>query len=195
MSVSIDRKMPGQSFLGGWRGVRDERVVVIGAGVGGLVAALLLAASGLAVTVVERAAAPGGKMREVEVDGRPIDSGPTVLTMRGVFEEIAADAGATLDDLVTLHPAEVLARHAWSGGARLDLFANVDRSADAIGVLAGADEARRFRAFCERARRIYATLERPFIRADRPSLTGLVAGVPFFDLWRITPFATMWQEL
>lgn len=175
--------------------MRDGRVVVVGAGVGGLVAALLLAARGLAVTVVERAAAPGGKMREVEVAGRRIDSGPTVLTMRGVFEEVAAEAGAALDDLVTLRPAEVLARHAWGGGARLDLFADVDRSADAVGDLAGADEARRFRAFCERARRVYATLERPFIRADRPSLAGLVAGVPFLDLWRITPFATMWREL
>ena len=108
----------------------------------------------------------------------------------GVRGDRSAEAGAALDD-----PSRCARPRSWratpgAAGARLDLFADVDRSADAIGVLAGADEARRFRAFCERARRIYATLERPFIRADRPSLTGLVAGVPFLDLWRITPFAT-----
>ncbi len=62
--------------------MRTQRVAVIGAGVGGLVAALLLAAHGLDVTVVERAPAPGSKMREVEVAGARLDAGPTVLTMR-----------------------------------------------------------------------------------------------------------------
>jgi 1-hydroxycarotenoid 3,4-desaturase len=69
--------------------VRD-RVVVIGAGVGGLVGALALASRGVAVTVVERAEGPGGKMREVGVGRARLDSGPTVFTMRSVFEEIFA---------------------------------------------------------------------------------------------------------
>ena len=68
------------------------RVVVIGAGVAGLSAALLLAARGLEVTVLERAAAPGGKMREVAVGDARIDGGPTVFTMRWVFEELFAEA-------------------------------------------------------------------------------------------------------
>ena len=72
----------------------SQRVVVIGAGIGGLVAALELARRGCEVTVLERATAPGGKMRVVEVAGRAIDAGPTVLTMRWVFDEIFADAGA-----------------------------------------------------------------------------------------------------
>jgi 1-hydroxycarotenoid 3,4-desaturase len=109
--------------------VQSDRVVVIGAGIGGLVAALLLAARGLAVTVVERASAPGGKMREVVVGGAPIDAGPTVFTMRWVLDEILAEAGARPDDHLALHRAETLARHAWDDGSRLDLFADIDRSA------------------------------------------------------------------
>lgn len=171
------------------------RVVVIGAGIGGLAAALDLAGRGLDVTVLERADAPGGKMRQVEVAGARIDAGPTVFTMRWVFEALFADAGASLGDHLTLHPAAVLARHAWSADERLDLFADVDRSADAIGAFAGPAAARGFLAHCEQARGIYATLERPFIRSARPTPLSLVRDAGFADMWRIKPFETMWQAL
>ena len=70
-----------------------ERVVIIGAGVGGLSAALDLAARGYQVDVLERAPTVGGKMRQVVVDGAPIDAGPTVMTMRWTFDELCARAG------------------------------------------------------------------------------------------------------
>jgi 1-hydroxycarotenoid 3,4-desaturase len=117
--------------------MRTHRVAVIGAGIGGLVAALGLAARGVDGTVLERAAAPGGKMREVEVGGARIDGGPTVFTMRWVLEEIFAEAGRSLDQHLTMKPATVLARHAWDGAGQLDLFADIDRSADAIAAFAG----------------------------------------------------------
>jgi 1-hydroxycarotenoid 3,4-desaturase len=177
---------------------RAAHVAVIGAGVAGLVAALALAGQGLRVTVVERATRPGGKMREVEIGGARLDAGPTVFTMRWVFEEIVAEAGASLDDLLALKPVEILARHAWEGGGRLDLFSDVGRSAEAIGAFAGPSEARRYRSFCVRAQRFYETLERPFIRSPRAGPLGLVrsAGLRGLgDLWRIRPFTSMWREL
>ncbi len=170
--------------------------MVVGAGVGGLVAALELAGAGLRVIVVEKEAAPGGKLREVEVDGRRIDAGPTVFTMRRVFDDIFARAGTCLAAELRLARVEILARHAWGTGAYFDLFADVERSVDAIGALAGAAEASRYRAFCRRARRIYDTLERPFIRAASPSVSGLVRAVGIGrDLWGIAPFATLWRAL
>ena len=178
--------------------MRTPRVLVIGAGVGGLVAALLLAARGLAVTVVERAGQPGGKMRTTEVGGTQIDAGPTVFTMRRVFEDIFTQAGAALADHLVLRPASVLARHAWGPNERLDLFADIDRSADAIGRFAGATEARGYRDFCARAQRIYESLETTFIRSQRPRLETLVAAFGFRglgDLWQISPFVSMWRTL
>ncbi len=172
-----------------------RQVVVIGGGVGGLVAALELACAGLDVTVLERAATPGGKLREVAVAGRRLDAGPTVFTMRWVFEAIFADAGATLSDYLTLRPASILARHAWDADQRLDLFADLQRSADAIGRFAGAAGARGFLAFSEEARRIYATLEKPFIRGARPSMGSLVRDAGAVALWGIRPFDTLWKAL
>ncbi|MGO3932096.1 1-hydroxycarotenoid 3,4-desaturase CrtD [Rhodopseudomonas pseudopalustris] len=182
--------------------MRDQtgknRVVVIGAGVAGLTSALALSARGLDVTVVERAAAPGGKIREVGIGASRIDSGPTVFTMRWVFEELFASAGLDFADHVRLRPLSVLARHAWDATTRLDLFADEARSTDAIGDFAGSAEAKRYRQFCADSRRIYQILERPFLRATAPSLFGLVTGNGLgglIELRKIRPFTTMWNAL
>ncbi len=178
--------------------MRTKRVVIIGAGAGGLVSALELARRGFAVTVVERAGAPGGKMREATVAGSRIDAGPTVFTMRWLFDEIFADAGESLDAHVTLRRAEILARHHWEGGPSLDLFADAERSADAIGAFAGSAEARGFQRFSERARHTYQTYENSFIRAQRPTPLTLVRDAGpggIAGLLNSTPFSTLWREL
>ena len=177
-----------------------KRVIVVGAGIGGLVAALDLARAGLAVTVVERAARPGGKIREVEVGdaGHRIDGGPTVFTLRPIFEKIFADAGTTLADHLTLTPLDVLARHAWNDSERLDLFAAIEPTVDAIAVFAGVKAARGYRDFCARARQIYETLDAAFIQAERPSMTALIGSVGLRGLgnfWRVNPFSSLWQAL
>ncbi|MCE2909293.1 MAG: FAD-dependent oxidoreductase, partial [Burkholderiaceae bacterium] len=93
----------------------EPRVIVVGAGIGGLVSALLLAARGLQVTLLEAADGPGGKMRPVRVDGAWLDAGPTVFTMRWVFDELLSEVGSSVDEaLPPLRPLGVLARHAWA---------------------------------------------------------------------------------
>lgn len=175
-----------------------DRTIIIGAGMGGLAAALSLAAKGEEVLVIERQAVPGGKMRRLDVAGHGIDGGPTVLTMRWVLEQLFEEAGATLGDHVTLEPLTTLARHAWRESERLDLDADLEASVDAIGRFSGAAEARRFRDFSAEARRIYRTLEKPFLQAQRPSPVGLalsngLSGMA--DMARINPFETMWKGL
>lgn len=175
-----------------------NKVVIVGAGIGGLTCALELARQGLDVTVCEKAGKPGGKIRTVDVNGRAIDSGPTVFTMRWVFEQIFSDAGTTLADQLTLTPAAVLARHAWQDGSRLDLHADINRSAQAIAQFAGRAEGAAFLDFCARARATYETLEKPFILSPQPSPASLALGAGLRglgDLWRISPFTTLWQAL
>ncbi len=173
-------------------------VIVVGAGVGGLTTALGLAARGVDVLVLERAAQPGGKLRQVSVGGAWMDAGPTVFTMRWVFDELLAEAGLQLDDHLSLTPVDVLARHAWRDGSRLDLFADPKQSADAIGQLCGPAEMQGYLRFCERAAQIYNTLEGPFLRGTRPSPLSLMTRVGLNglgDLARISPFETLWKEL
>jgi 1-hydroxycarotenoid 3,4-desaturase len=175
-----------------------DRVVIAGAGVAGLVSAFALAARGLDVTLLERRDTPGGKMRQIAIGPAQIDSGPTVFTMRWVFDELFAAAGRNFSSHVRLHPLQTLARHAWDDDSRLDLFADEDRTVDAIGGFAGAAEAEGYRAFCRDTKKIYDILEKPFLRAPQASMAGLIGAGGFRGLMRlpqIKPFSTMWSAL
>lgn len=175
-----------------------HRVAIIGGGVGGLAAAIELAGAGVDVVLLERAASVGGKVRETIIAGRGIDSGPTVLTMPWVFDAVFAAAGSSLAEHVTLRPAQLLARHAWDEHARLDLFADLEQTADAIATFAGAADAKGYRAFCAEAQRIHDTLAEPFIRASQPSLPGLIGRIGATRpaaLLQLNPYQTLWRAL
>ncbi len=173
------------------------RTIIIGAGIGGLTSAALLAAQGCDVTVVESAGHAGGKIRQDIVGGVAIDAGPTVFTKRPVFDAIFAACGASLDAYVRLTPANILARHAW-GNDRLDLYADRDASENAIGEFAGADAARGFARFCADARRVHDCIDRPFMRSSRTSAPGLawrIATQRPRDLFVMRPFESLWKVL
>lgn len=175
-----------------------KKVLVVGAGVGGLAAALDLAVSGAEVTLLERAPVCGGKLRQETLGGAKIDAGPTVFTMRWVFEALFRDAGLRLEERLSLHPAKTLARHAWRGGGQLDLLADSELSAREIERFAGREDAEGYRAFCERSRAIYRTLEGSFIAAQRPSPLDLVKRIGPRNpgaLFSIAPFQTLWRAL
>lgn len=153
------------------------RAVVIGAGIGGLSAALRLSHAGLGVTVIDAAPRVGGKMRTRDSVSGPIDIGPTVMTLKGVFETTFADVGARLSDHVTLIPDRILARHFWPDGTTLDLQDDLDTNAQAIRAFAGDSAEHQFRRFCEKAARLYAAFEGPVMQAPAPNLMGLTAHV------------------
>jgi 1-hydroxycarotenoid 3,4-desaturase len=174
------------------------RVAILGAGVAGLTAAVDLALAGARVVVLERESAPGGKMREIPLAGVNIDAGPTVFTLRSVFAELFAAAGADLEERVPMTPAQILARHAWNERERLDLFADWQRNIDAIGTFAGRREARNYELFARDARRIYRTLEQTFMAAQRPGLFELLRRVGWsglLDMLRLRPFQSLWRAL
>lgn len=175
-----------------------DRIVIVGAGVGGLATALDLTARGHEVVVLERAGTAGGKLHVRRVAGHEIDSGPTVLTLRSVFEDLFACGGARLDDCLQLEPARILARHAWSAGERLDLHADAERTVEEIGRLCGAGEARAYQRFSTSAERVFATLEAPYLRSPRPnpwSLSWRIGLHRPHRLLGIRPFSSLWREL
>ena len=175
-----------------------ERAVVIGAGMAGMACAIDLACAGVDVTVTERSLKAGGKLREISVGSNWLDAGPTVFTLPWVFEDLFEAAGSSLGRHVMLRPLDVLARHSWGGSERLDLFADIARSHDAIGDFAGAREAAGYLAFCEEARSIYETLGASFLTAQKPGPLGLTGRVGLRRpgaLFGIRPFDSFWRAL
>jgi len=177
----------------------SAEIAIIGSGIGGLVSAALLAARGHSVTVIEKEGWVGGKAREVIVDGAAIAGGPTVFTMREVFEEVFDACGASLDAYVSARPAGIIARHAWDDQGTLDLFADPARSEEAIGDFAGAREARAFRAFRAEAKRIFEVLEEPFLRGDSASsplpMIWRMGPARMGDAMAMRPFDILWKAL
>ncbi|MCL3883090.1 1-hydroxycarotenoid 3,4-desaturase CrtD [Marivita sp. GX14005] len=153
--------------------VTQHPIVIVGAGIGGLAAALRLAYAGCDVTVLERHATPGGKLRTTPSSAGPVDAGPTVLTLRPVFEALFADVGERLEDHLTLQADAVLARHYWPDGTGLDLCADHAQSAANVEVAFGARARSDFLAFSARAKRLFEGFDAPVMQAPSLRLSAL----------------------
>ena len=173
------------------------KVIVVGAGIGGLTAALELAHHGLDVTVIEKNAYPGGKIRQINVDGALIDSGPTVFTMRWIFEKLFDDCNENFAAEFELEALDILARHSW-GEKHLDLYADSQKSADAIAQFSNPKQALLFLEFCRSAKKVYEALKGPFIESPRPNMLGMMSSLGIGKskvLWDIGPFSSLWSAL
>ena len=98
-----------------------DHVVVVGAGLAGLSAALHLAGRGRAVTVVERGPHPGGRVGRLDVDGYRLDTGPTVLTMPDIIDDAFAAVGESTADRLDLIPVTPAYRASFADGSALDV--------------------------------------------------------------------------
>ncbi|MCE0483418.1 MAG: phytoene desaturase family protein [Methylacidiphilales bacterium] len=97
-----------------------KKIVIIGAGLGGLAAAVRLARAGHAVEVWERNAEPGGKLKELRQEGFSWGTGPSLLTMPHVLRELFSVAGERLKDHLELVRLESACRYFWTDGTVID---------------------------------------------------------------------------
>jgi len=169
------------------------RVVIVGAGVGGLSAAVRLAAAGWRVTMLEQNPAVGGKMSQIERDGFRWDTGPSVITMRPVFEELFATVGRRLEEYLTLLPVEPLTRYFYPDGVRLDATRDLPRMAEQI---AGLDErdVEGYLDFLEYAARLHRITGPVFIYNQPPTLRSFLRVSPM-DMARVDAWRTMDQAI
>ena len=164
-------------------------VAIVGAGIGGLSAAIRLAAAGCRVAVYEQNPRPGGKMGQVLQDGFRWDTGPSVITMRPGFEELFAAAGRRLDDYLELLPVEPLTRYFYGDGTCIDATRDLARMAQQIEQLDPRD-VEGYLDFLEYAARLHRITGPVFIYNQPPTLRSFL-GVPPSDMVRVDPWLTM----
>src|SRR6201986_2907444 len=133
------------------------RVVVVGAGLAGLSAALHLAGRGRDVTVVEREDWPGGRAGRLDVGGYQLDTGPTVLTMPDIRDDAFAAVGESRSDRLDLMTVAPAYRAQFADGSSLDVHSDADLMADAVREFAGAQEGQGYRKVRDWLSSLYRT--------------------------------------
>ncbi len=151
-----------------------DRVVVVGAGLGGLSAALRLAGAGREVTVLERESVPGGRAGLLEDAGYRFDTGPTVLTMPDLIADALDCVGERLEDWLDLEPLEPLYRAFYPDGSQLDVHADVRAMADEIRTVVGPDEAAGYLRYVDFVSALYQSEMADFIDRNIDSPLDLV---------------------
>jgi len=170
-----------------------RRLVIIGAGPGGLAAAMLLALTGAKVTLLERRDRVGGRTAALEMDGFRFDTGPTFFLYPRILEEIFAACGRRLADEVDLIRLDPLYRLVFERGGELRMHADPKRLAAEIARLAPADAAALPRFLADNRAKLDAfrpVLETPF---DSPRA---LLGLPILKaLRRLSPHRSVDAEL
>ncbi|MCX5068572.1 phytoene desaturase family protein [Micromonospora sp. NPDC049275] len=155
---------------------RTDRVVVVGAGLGGLACALHLAGSGRQVTVLEREPVPGGRAGRLSVDGYEFDTGPTVLTMPDLIAEALGAVGEELHDWLDLTPLDPAYRAYYPDGSTLDVLTDTTRMAAEISRVCGPREADGYLRFVDYARELWRLERADFIERNLDAPTDLITG-------------------
>ncbi|SCE78451.1 phytoene desaturase family protein [Micromonospora chokoriensis] len=155
---------------------RTDRVVVVGAGLGGLACALHLAGSGRQVTVLEREPVPGGRAGRLAVDGYEFDTGPTVLTMPDLIAEALGAVGEDMRDWLDLTPLDPAYRAYYPDGSTLDVLTDTTRMAAEISRVCGPREADGYLRFVDYARELWRLERADFIERNLDAPTDLLTG-------------------
>jgi phytoene desaturase len=153
---------------------RTDRVVVVGAGLAGLAAALRLRGAGREVTVVERAPGPGGRAGRVERAGYALDTGPSVFTAPELVADTLAAVGEKLQDRLTLLPLETTYRARFADGSHLDVHADPDAFAAEVAGLCGPAEADALRRYLAHLTELYRLQLATFIDRNLDSPLDLL---------------------
>lgn len=168
-------------------------VAIIGAGLGGLAASIYLARAGVRVSVYERNDQPGGKAGVIREEGFRFDTGPSLLTMPFVVQDIFTHAGKNIEDYITLTKLDILCKYFYPDGTVLNAYSDINALAGEIERVSGdtAPMVKRYLRYC---RTIYNRTADLFLFRDFRQLKNLLslsALTTLIKLYQIDPFRTM----
>lgn len=173
-----------------------KHVVVIGAGLGGLAAALRLAHAGFRVTVLEKNVHVGGKMGRYREKGYTFDTGPTLLTMPFVVQELFRDIGCSSLP-IELQRVDPICSYRWPDGSTLDATTDAEHMASGLSKFSSKD-GEAFLRFLQHGERLYRSAVETFLFLPIGSLRfdELMAHAHLFPrVLRIDPFRTYDQAV
>lgn len=170
-----------------------SRVVVIGAGLGGMAAGARLAAQGHSVTVCEQSPTVGGKLGSYSRDGFTFDTGPSLLTLPAVYRDLFATTGKPLEQLLDLVPVDPVCHYRFADGTELDMpNASRARIGQAFDACLGEGTGTDWLALMDRAGRIWDATRRPFLESPLDGVRGLAReSRKVGDLRTIAPWSSL----
>ncbi len=168
----------------------DRRIIVIGAGLGGLSAAISLAADGHDVELIEKNDHVGGKLNLREVNGFSFDLGPSILTLPGIFEDLFERAGASFRSSVDLVELDLQWRSFFEDGTVIDLFKTLDHTRSENEYVTD-DHVDQIRSFLSYARDIYEVAEHGYFSEGLDTIPDFIFHYNPLALWDFDYFSTV----
>ena len=155
--------------------MKPKRIVIVGAGVGGLGAALRLAHRGHKVTVLEKNSFIGGRNRRERVGGCEFDGGPTLLMMLDPFRKLFSDVGECFDEHLEIAQCDPTYRVFFSDRTRIDATTDRKLMAQRISTMSGEQDAALFPAFMDDLRQLYEVSIPHFVRKNYRRLADFMS--------------------
>jgi len=170
------------------------RVVVVGAGLGGLAAAARLAAAGHAVTVLERSPGIGGKLGRYARDGHVFDTGPSLVTLPQILDDLFTATGARMADELDLVRLDPAVAYRFGDGTRLTVPGRPEDIPGALDTALGSGSGAQWTALMARAAAMWRISEQPFLRSplDGARTLARLARRPT-DVATVAPWQTLRQ--
>lgn len=175
-------------------GARAPHVIIVGAGVGGLAAAVRLAKAGFSVDVVERSKQPGGRAGRLSVDGFHFDTGPTIVLMPEVFEELFTSVGRNMADYLQLERCDPNYRVAYRDGSTVSLSSDLGAmQAELERIEPGSFP--RFLQFLARGHVQYRTSLSHFVGRNFDSLGQFLTPKSIANVLKVKALSNMYGEV
>ena len=152
---------------------QKKQIVVIGAGLGGMSAAIMLARGGAQVTILEKNGQVGGKLNVLETEGFSFDLGPSIFTLPHIFRPVFEGDGHKLEDYITLRRVDPQWRNFFEDGTVLDLWQDREKMREELAQFGPLvyEEYERFLAY---SRRQYDIVERGYLSQGFDSFSEFI---------------------
>jgi diapolycopene oxygenase len=170
----------------------DKKVVVIGAGLGGMSAAISLAAAGYAVEIFEKNEKVGGKLNLLQAHGFSFDLGPSILTLPHIFEALFARAGQKFTDLVPLRALDPQWRNFFEDGMTFDLFFDQDKMRAEVRRFDQTSE-KGFFEFLQYSEKLYTLIDKGYFQQGLDTISDFKRFYPLRDIVHFDLLRTMHQ--